>query len=297
MRFAAPAALLLTMLFWGTAGTFVRSLALALSPENAVALRYLLLIPISAVGLLLHGGWRIARADIPRLLFASLAGMTGYNLLFNYGLAHVQAGVAGILAATQPLLIAFGAWLVLGEKPSRSFFAGVALALCGAVALFWNDLVGVTGSGISAWGALLVFLSCICWAIYSIACKPLFACYSPFVVTAWTMILAAPPILLNASQPLVGAMLALTIGQWAELLYLIIANALIGTALWNYGNAKLGNASAGAFLYLIPVIAIISGAVVLGEAITPTLVLGAILTLAGVAVAQLGPTLRARRLA
>jgi len=290
-------ALLATMLFWGSAGVFVRSLALSITPENSLAIRYALLTIINIAGLLIAGDWRIARADIPRFLFAGLIGMAGYNLFFNYGLAEVEAGIAGIMAATGPLIIALGAWLVAGERLTIHFLIGVALALLGVLALFWNDLVAATGSGISLYGTMLVFLSVICWAIYTIACRPLFARYSAFAVTAWTMIIAAPPIVLNASQPLLTAMHGLDSRQWAELIYLIFANGLLATVLWNYGNAKLGNAHAGAFLYLIPVIAVASGALILGEKITPATILGGILTLAGVAIAQLGPGLLKRRIA
>ncbi|MBL8895503.1 MAG: DMT family transporter [Rhizobiales bacterium] len=288
--FAASAALLLTMLFWGSAGTFVRSLALAIEPENSLAIRYALLAVINIAGLLIAGDWRIDRADIPRFLFAGLIGMAGYNLFFNYG-------VAGILAATGPLVIALGAWLVWRERLTIHFLIGVGLALLGALALFWNDLIAATGSHVSLYGVMLVFLSVVCWAIYTITCRPLFARYSAFAVTAWTMIIAAPPIILNASAPLLTVTAGLDARQWAELIYLIFANGLLATCLWNYGNAKLGNAHAGAFLYLIPVIAVVSGAIFLGETVTPAIILGGVLTLAGVAIAQIGPTLRSLRVA
>ena len=295
--FAAPIALLLTMLFWGTSGTFVRSLALAIEPENSLAIRYALLTIINVAGLIIAGDWRIARSDLPRFLFAGLIGMAGYNLFFNYGLAEVEAGVAGVLAATGPLVIALGAWLVWRERLTVHFLIGVGLALLGALALFWNGLAAATGSHISLYGTLLVLLSVVCWAIYTIACRPLFARYSAFAVTAWTMIIAAPPIVLNASEPLLAVTVGLDARQAAELIYLTFANGLLATCLWNYGNARLGNAHAGAFLYLIPVVAVASGAVFLGEQVTPAIILGGLLTLAGVAIAQIGTTLRARRAA
>lgn len=294
---AAPLALFLTMFFWGSAGTFVRSLALSIEPENSLAIRYAVLTVINIAGLLIAGDWRIARADIPRFLFAGLVGMAGYNLFFNYGLAEVEAGVAGVIGAAGPLVIALGAWLVWRERLTLHFLIGVGLALLGALALFWNDLIAVTGSRISLYGAALVFLSVVCWAIYTIACRPLFARYSAFAVTAWTMIIAAPPIVANASAPLLEVTVGLDARQLAELIYLTFANGLLATCLWNYGNAKLGNAHAGAFLYLIPVIAVASGAVFLGETITPAIIIGGALTLAGVAIAQIGPTLRSRRVA
>ena len=67
-RSRAVAALALTMLIWGTSAVFMRTTALTLSPENALALRYVLLVPMVVVGLLATGHWRIAREHWPRLI-------------------------------------------------------------------------------------------------------------------------------------------------------------------------------------------------------------------------------------
>jgi drug/metabolite transporter (DMT)-like permease len=65
--------------------------------------------------------------------------------------------------------------------------------------------------------------------------------------------------------------------------------------LWNYGTKHLSSTAAGTFLYLIPVVAVAAGALMLGEVITVHVVAGGLLMLAGVAAAQFGPALVARR--
>jgi drug/metabolite transporter (DMT)-like permease len=294
-RLLAPTALLLTMLFWGSQGAIVRSLAQALPPEDTLALRYAFITVILACALGLAGEWRIRREDWLRLAAAGLIGMAGYNISFNYGLAQVEAGIAGIIGATGPLIIALGAWLLLSERPSSGFYAGLALAFAGAGVLFWDDLARVGGTGIAGSGAALVFVSCICWSAYTLMCRPLFTRYSPFTVTAWTMIIATLPIMIDASAPPWRTAQILNARQWIELLYLVLGTGILGTLLWNYGTARLGSAAAGAFLYLIPVIAVAAGAVILGEAVTAAVVAGGALTLAGVAIAQFGPVRQTER--
>lgn len=294
MKASAYAALAATMLFWGAAGSFIRSQGLALEPENGLALRYAIIAVIAAAGLAMTGGWRVARADWPRLLFAGLIGMTGYNMFIAHGMALTPAGVAGVIIAVEPLLITLGAWLVLREPFTPHLAAGIALASLGAVVLFWDGLP--TQSNAVSWlGVAFVLLSCASWAVYTIASKPLLQRYGSFQITAWTMLIAAPVIVASGSQSVFATAALLDRRQWLELAWLVIPNGILGTVMWNYGAGRLPGATAGAFLYLIPVIAVCTGAIVLGESITPNVVIGCALTLSGVALAQFGPLLAFRR--
>jgi len=287
----AITALLLTMLFWGSAAVFLRTLALALSPENSLALRYAILTVINVIGLAITGGWRIARQDWARLLFASLAGMAGYNHFVNAGFALVPAGVGTIVMTVEPLLIAALAFLLLREPLSRFILIGVAIAIAGAVVLFWQDLTSTAPSAVPPMGVLMLLLCCVCWAIYTITAKPLLVKYGSFSITALTMIIAAPVLIGLATEPLPALAAKLDARQWVELFYLIIPNGILGTWLWNYGSRQLPGAATGTFLYLIPVIAVTSGALILAEPVTLHVILGGALMLAGVAAAQFGPRL------
>jgi drug/metabolite transporter (DMT)-like permease len=279
------------MLFWGSGGAFVRSLALAVEPQNALAIRYALLTVINVGGLALFGS-RIERRDWPRLLFASIAGTAAFNMFTNYGLALVPAGIAGIIGSTEPLIIAVGAFVFLNEGLSPLVLIGMAIAIAGSALLFW---AGTSSGSYSLIGVILVFLSCVSWATYTIACKPLLSRYDPFSVTAWTMVIAAPVVILNGAAGALHAASLLGWREWAEVLYLIIPYAVVGTVLWNFGASRLSGAATGAYLYLIPIIAVASGTVVLGEAVTPQVVLGGLIILSGVAIAEFGPELLPKR--
>jgi drug/metabolite transporter (DMT)-like permease len=288
-------ALLLTMFFWGSAAVFMRTLALSLSPENSLALRYVILSAINVIGLIYLGTWRIPRADWPRFLVAGLAGMAGYNWFVNAGFALVPAGLGTIITMVEPLMIALLAALLLGEKLNRFIFIGVAIATLGAIVLFWEDLTTTQASSVPPLGILYLMICCLCWAIYTIVAKPLLDRYDSFTVTAITMLIAAPPLIGAANEPLTVLAARLDLRQWAELIYLVLASGIGGTLLWNYGSKHLSGTTAGTFLYLIPVVAVASGALVLAEPVTIFIVLGGLLMLAGVAAAQFGPSLFARR--
>jgi drug/metabolite transporter (DMT)-like permease len=293
-RLLAILALLLTMFFWGSAAVFIRSLALAISPENSLALRYAILAAINLAGLLIFGCWRAARQDWPRFLVVGIVGMGGYNWFVNQGFALVPAGIGTVITSVEPLMLAILAIVLLKERLTPFVLLGLLVALLGIVVLFWNDLV--TGvSTISLKGAAALWACAFCWAFYTVLALPLVKTYGSFAVTALTMIIAAPVLIWPATEPLLGLAMKLDARQWAELLYLVIPNGILGTMLWNFGAQRLPQAATGAFLYLIPVVAILCGRTILGEAITANAVLGAALSIAGVALAQFGPAFLPKR--
>jgi drug/metabolite transporter (DMT)-like permease len=288
LKLLPVAALLLTMFFWGSAAVFLRTTALALTPENSLALRYVALTVINAGGLLLLGTWRIPRKDWPRFLLTGIAGMAGYNWFVNQGFALVPAGLGTIITMIEPIMIAFLAWALLKEALPSAIYAGLGVSFVGAIILFWPNISNADASTLSFTGVGALLLCCLCWALYTILAKPLLDRYDPFTVTAVTMIVAAPFLIIPASEPLNTLAARLDTRQWLEMAYLVIPNGVLGTLLWNYGSKQLPGAVTGAFLYLIPVIAVICGALVLDEAITPWIVAGGALMLGGVAIAQFG---------
>lgn len=293
-RTRAILALTAAMVLWGCSPVFMRTLALSLSPENSLAMRYVFLTAINAAGLAWTGGWRIPRRDWPRFLIAGLAGMAGYNWFVNAGFELVPAGVGTLVTMIEPLMIALLAALVLGEKLNRHVLAGVAIALMGSLVLFWPDITAATPQAVSARGIIYLVLCCLGWAIYTIATKPLLTRHSSFTVTAVTMLIAAPLMLGLASEPLPRLALRLDTRQWLEVAYLVTATGLGGTMLWNYGAAHLPSTAVGSFLYIIPVVAVAAGALMLGEQVTVHVVAGGLIMLAGVAAVQFGPKLARR---
>ncbi len=287
-RALAILALLLTMILWGSAAVFLRTLALSLSPENSLALRNAIFIPINIAGLALFGTWRIRREHWRPFLIAGLVGMGGYSWFVNAGFALVPAGLGTIINMAQPIMIALLAWAILHEKPSPWIWLGVGVAITGAVVLFWDDIT----AAVPLRGVIFLLISCAGWAVYAIYAKPLLQSYDTFTVTAVTILIAAPMLIAAASEPLPVLAARLSLRQWLEILYLVVPCGILGVMMWNYGAKHLSSAATGSFLYLIPVIAVICGALMLDEPITVNILMGGALILAGVAAAQFGPAMQ-----
>ncbi|QIG51716.1 DMT family transporter [Nordella sp. HKS 07] len=291
-QFKPIAALLFTVLVWGITPVFLRSLSVGLGPADALVIRYTPIALTCILILVATGGWRIARADWPRLLVISCIGIFIYSVASVYGFASVPAGIGGLLYATQPLFIALLAAVLLGERLTIHIIFGFLLAIAGTVLLLWKDLAAGPETQSYAIGALLLVTACAAWAFYSVPGKVLFQRYGTLSMTAMSLLIATLPMLAFATPGTLDTVRAMTTRHWLELAYLAGFSTFIAMFTWTYGTARVSAATSGAFLYLIPVIAVFAGALLLGEPVMLTTVLGGLLILGGVAVAQFGHRVR-----
>lgn len=286
-RRRALLALTLTALIWGAIPVAVRSLVKDLPPADVLVMRFLISGAIFCVVLTVQRGWGIAWRDVPRFVAAGLFGVTAYNVLVNYGLSITPASLAGLILGTEPLCIALFAALILGERIGAFTGVGLALAAVGAAVL----MLGAGGAGFTSpggsLGPMLVFASGVVWSLYVVLMKPLLATYGPVRASALTSLIGLVPVLALASPHTWTVALAFTPLQWALLLFQAVLGTVISIFLWNYGCKFVSSASAAAFIYAVPLVAVLTGVVLLHEPLTSGLVAGGAMVLVGVAIAQL----------
>jgi drug/metabolite transporter (DMT)-like permease len=289
----AFAAMIFTVVVWGVGPVFLRTLSVDLGPSDHLAIRYTIVTVIYGLSLAILGGWRIDREDWPRLLVISLIGMIGYNIGSAFGFAHVTAGIGSLIIGTQPLLIALMGNLIAGERLTTAALVGLPVGFLGVVLLVWQDLSVTVDSVGFLMGCGLIFLSGLAWAVYVVVSKPLIQKYGSFSISAMSLSicsLAMVPML--ASPSTLDTLQDMGMRSWLELGYIAIISTMVASITWNFAAARLTAAAAGAFLYLIPIIGVAAGAVILGEKVTPGMITGGALILAGVAIAQFGDRLR-----
>ena len=284
-------ALIFTMITWGLSPVVLRSQAVEIGAADSLVIRYTIVALIYAVALIVAGKGRIARADWPRLLTISLLGMFCYSVSSMFGFEYAPAGVGGLIYATQPLLIILLAAILLREALTPHAIIGIAIAAAGTVLLFWHEAATTTSDGSILYGGMLLFLGCIAWAVYSVASRPLLIKYGPLSISAWSIIIATVPMYALSDAGTVATLGSMTIRHWIEIMFLAVMSTFIAVITWNLSIARLPATTTGAFLYLVPVIAITAGALLLGESVTITRIIGGLLILLGVAFAQFGSRL------
>ena len=285
--------MLVTVVIWGIGPVFLRNLSVELGAADHLAIRYVLVGILFATGLAWTGGWRIDRADWPRLFIISSIGMVGYNLGSAFGFERVSAGIGSLIIGTQPLLIALFGAAIAKERLGPAAIAGLVVAFAGTAILVSGDLA-LAGDGWDfAIGCALVFACGIGWAIYVVVSKPLVQKYGSFNISALSIIIATGLMLALLARPsTLDTLTAMSMKSWLDMAYIVIPSTFLGAITWNYAAARMPSAAAGAFLYLIPVIGVAAGAAMLSESVTANMLTGGALILAGVAIAQFGPMQR-----
>jgi drug/metabolite transporter (DMT)-like permease len=255
------------------------------APDIALG-RYLVAAPGFAVALILSGGLPgLGRRDLARLVAAGMLVVAVYHLSLNAGERLTTAGTASVVVAAAPGIALAMAVAIGQERFSRRRAAGLATSFAGVV------VVVLLGSGqrisvASVHGPLLVLAAPVAFAAYNVIAKPLLPRYGVLPVTAAASLIGTAALLPFTSGATIRRVSDLDAGGIALLLYLGLAATLAGYIGWSRGLRQLEASRTVAYLYVVPVGAIVIGALTLGEHVTVWLGLGAALVVAGVALAQ-----------
>jgi drug/metabolite transporter (DMT)-like permease len=226
------------------------------------------------------GALRVTRAE---LASAALVGLLlpGANAVLFVTEQKVPIGLTSLIIASVPLWVLLFR-LAAGERPDKIATLGLLVGFAGIVVL-----VRPGGGSGSLGYLLLTVLAAISWAFGSFLSPRIPVPKDALVTTGYETL--AGGLVLTVVGLATTSTSDLDPSTWSErsilgLVYLILIGSVVGyTAYaWLLGNAPLGLVQT--YAYVNPVVAIALGVVVLDEAVTMRIVLGALLILAAVAI-------------
>ena len=283
----AHLSLLAVVVVW--AGSF--SVIKALLDDGVAAgdiaiLRYAIAAPGFALIL-----WRarglpgLTRHDAVRIAAAGLLIVVGYHLFLNVGTRSTTSGIAALVVALAPGMTLVLA-LVLGiERIRLRHVIGLTVAFIG-VAVVVALGTGEDLSLESAKGPLIVIGAPLSFALYNVILKPLLGRHDLLALTAATSLVGTLGLVPLIRTSTVDAVVDASATDAAHVLYLGVLATFLGYIGWNVGLRGLGPTRAVAYTYAISPLAVIIGALVLDEELTPWLVVGAALVVGGIILAQ-----------
>jgi drug/metabolite transporter (DMT)-like permease len=273
---------------WGANFSVQKVLFNALTPGGFLFARYLIMPAAAALLLCSRHGlrWpRVGRADGLALLKLGLVGHLLHVGLVTYGIHWSTAFSSSLILACGPLFtLLILHWHGL-EQLTRGQVAGVAVA-CAGVLLFLSDkLVG--GHWQAGGGDLTLLVAAAFFSYYTVSAKPLIERHGGITVMTYATLLGSGPVvLLSLPAGLRVAWGDVGPALWAGLLYAVLVSAFLGWLVWGWVNAVRGVARSAPLMYLMPPVAGLVAWALTGERYTGVKLAGAVLTLAGVAVAQ-----------
>ena len=269
------------VVIWGC--TFVQTKLLineGLRPDEIFfyrfVLAYLLIMPFAGKKLFLDN-WKDE-------LMAVALGLSGGSLYFvteNYALAYGYCYNVSLIVCLTPLITAFiVGFFYPSEKLNRRGIYGSFVALVGMALVVFN---GNFILKLSPLGDALAFAACLCWAVYSLIIKKLQYKYSNMLITrkvfGYGLITILP--LLLSQECRFELLLSGGVVVWGNIVALGCVASMLCFLGWNWCLKLIGTVRATNFIYLNPLVAMLTSVIVLGERVTWIAILGAVLILGG----------------
>lgn len=265
------------------AGTFVATkiVLTEITPAFSALLRYIIASLILLV-LNYRNRERVDRADYRSFFLLGLTGVTLYYLLQHFGIKHTNATDAAILISLSPIFIGLISWFLLKERLKLITGIGLLIALTGAVLVISNGKSIWDQPGGRVQGDLLILLTAVSWAIYSVYGKKLLSKYHPKTLITYTTLIGTV-LLIPFSLPELSRvdLRHLTWGGWLNLMYLGGAASVYGYLAWYRALKKLPAITVGSYLYFRPLLTGIIAVIVLQETLSLFILAGGSLILFG----------------
>lgn len=276
---------LLLAAVWGASFLFMHTATVEMGAIPTAAVRVgiaaLALLPV----LVWQGQMPALRQHWKRVLLVGMLNSGIPFALFSFALLSITTGLSAILNATTPLFGTLIAWLWLKDRPNASRSLGLVIGFVGVALLAWDKASFKPDShGIApGWAVLACLLASTCYGITGSYSKRFLNNVPPLVIATGSQVgatlgLAVPALWFWPAQwPSAYA--------WGALLVVGVVCTAVAYIIFFRLIANIGPAKALTVTFVVPVFAVLYGAVFLGEALTPWMLGCGLVVVCGTALA------------
>lgn len=267
---------------WGT--TFISTKLIlneGLSPSSIMFYRF----AMAYICMWIFSRERLFAKNLKDELILMLAGLCGGTLYFvteNEALKITLASNVSLILCTAPIITMFmNRIFVKDVRLSNRLFIGSAVAMIGVGFVIYN---GSNILKINPLGDMLCIVAAVSWAIYTIIIKQLDSKYSITFITRkvflYGLICLLPMFIFEPLDFDIKVLIKPVV--WGNLLFLGILASFVCFLVWNIIVKKLGAVQTSNYIYLSPLVTLVTAFMVLGETISMVAIIGAVLILTGV---------------
>ncbi len=239
-----------------------------------------------AINRFLNHSVRIEKKDYWKIWGLGILIIPLNQLAFLYGQSLTSSGHGAILFATTPVWIFLIAQFILREKLIVRRAIGIVIAVIGVIVLMTGGAVELGTEYL--YGDLLILLAVLTWAFYTVFGKELVRKYGALRITAYALssgtLLYLPFGAYFASQLDYAAV---SLGGWMTVLYMAIGTSVIAYGLWYWALKYMDASRMAVFHNIQPVVATIVAFFWLGEPLGIEFIVGGVIVLGGVILAEL----------
>jgi drug/metabolite transporter (DMT)-like permease len=271
--------------FWGLSFVLIKIAVQEISPVTLIILRFSTGALILFVTSGLQGGFaKLRLGDLPAMATLGLVGVSLQQMLQVSGQVGADAGVAAFLASTAPAFMVLFGVLFLRERMGPCQVVGVLVATCGAALVSsGGDLGSLLRGRFDQPGNLLVLLSAVMWASFSVLNRYIVRDRPPTLITAGMMafgtLFVLPVFIAQSGWKEISSVSA---PVWVAVLLLGVFCTAIAYMLYAHALTLAPASRLAAIQTIEPLIAVVVAALTLGEVLTPALATGGAAILLGI---------------
>ncbi len=276
---------LFAVIVWGASFIATKIAVQQISPVAVVWLRFAIGIPILLFAVIMRKQFAFPKgSEWAYFALLGFLGISFHQWLQSNGLQTSQATTTAWIVSTSPVFFVILAWLILKEKISMLQFIGVFIAMLGVlVVISKGNLASISLGNFGTVGDILILISAINWAVFSILSRRGFQSHPPTQLTFWVMtfgwLITTIPFINGKNYTEISALDAR--GWWAMIFLGVFTTGLAYIA-WFDVLSQLPAAQSGAFLFLEPPASMVVASIVLNEKITTASILGGAIIILGV---------------
>jgi drug/metabolite transporter (DMT)-like permease len=266
---------------WGASFMFMRIAAVELGALATAGLRVTIASAFLLPLLLARGHGPLLLKNWRQALFVGIFNSAIPFACFSYALLFISTGLSSILNATVPLFGAVIAWLWLKDRPNGSRILGLLIGFAGVALLAWDkaSFKPDASGDATGWAVLACLIATLCYGLSASFTKRYMSGLPSLVSAAGSQIGAAIGLV-----PLAWWFWpekAVSLQAWLAVIALGILCSGVAYILYFRLIERAGPARALSVTFAIPVFAVLYGVLLLGEAVTPWMVLCGLVIVAG----------------
>lgn len=275
----------LTIIIWGTTFISTKILLVDFKPVEILFFRFVMgLLALCVV--YPHRLKGTTKKQELTFVAAGFCGICLYYLLENIALTYTMASNVGVIISVAPFFTAIISHLVTKEEKLRvNFFAGFVVAMVGIALISFNG----SKLELNPMGDLLALLAALVWACYSILTRKIGSFGFNTILTtrrvfAYGIMFMIPALFLfdfnwDVTRFVKPAYLF-------NIIYLGLGASALCFVTWNFAVKVLGAVKTSVYIYMVPVITVVTSVIILHEKITIMAGIGTVLTLAGLFISE-----------
>ncbi|WP_299931729.1 DMT family transporter [uncultured Pelagimonas sp.] len=277
---------------WSSAFTSARIIVASAPPLSALALRFMISGMIAVfIARLMGQSWKLTPAQWRATIIFGICQNALYLGLNFVAMQWVEASLAAIIASTMPLLVALAGWVFLRDVPKPVALLGLIGGMVGVALIMGTRL----SSGVDGTGVILCVIGVMALTIATMSLRGALSGGNYMMIVGLQMLVGSA-VLWPFGLILEDIKVTWSPELIAAFVYTTLVPGLAATSIWVLLVNRIGAVRAATFHFLNPFLGVAFAALLLGETLRNTDILGVMVIAGGILAVQLSRVSEIRKM-